>query len=419
MEPNESRLGRRRVVVTGMGAVTPLGLDVATSWEAMLKGLSGVDRITSLPVDDLPVRIAGEVKDFVADTVMPRKVSRRLDLFAQYALAAAMEAVDQSGLEIDEEAAPRVGVLMGSGYGAVRSIEQSVRAIGKRGPRAISPFCPLTEAIDSAAVELSLHFGASGPSRSISSACATGTDAIGEAADWIRHGRSDVVIAGGAENCLTAVDIAGSANARALSRRMDDPERASRPFDEDRDGFVMSAGAGALVLEERGRALRRGAPVLAEVIGYASSSDAHHLTAPHPEGTGAYRAVLQAFQDARISPEQVDCVNAHGTGTKLNDAAEVALVHRLFGNRVKRVPMSSIKSMTGHMIGAAGAVEAITAVQTLRTGIVPPTINCDRPIDPSLNFVAHQPQEHNVRMVMSNSFGFGGHNSVLLLSKEE
>ena len=419
MASDEPSARRRRVVVTGMGAITPLGLNVPTTWGAMLKGRSGVDHITSFPVDELPVRIAGEVSDFVAEPVIPRRVSRRLDLFAQYALVAAAEAVGHADLKIDEELAPRTGVLMGSGYGSVRSIEQSVRTIQTRGPRAISPFCPLTGAIDSAAVEISLHFGAGGPSRSISSACATGTDAIGEASEWIRHGRSDVVIAGGAENCLTAVDIAGSANARALSRRVSDPTQASRPFDEDRDGFVMSAGAGALILEERERALGRGAQILAEVVGYGSSSDAHHLTAPHPEGAGAFRAVLEALDDAGLGPEQVDHVNAHGTGTQLNDVTEVFLVHRLFGDRAGRVPMSSVKSMTGHMIGAAGAVEAITAVQTLLTGIVPPTINCDKPIDPTLNFVAHQPQEHDVRVVMSNSFGFGGHNSVLLLRKGE
>ncbi|MGW1680397.1 beta-ketoacyl-ACP synthase II [Saccharopolyspora sp. NPDC002376] len=410
---------RRRVVVTGVGAVTPVGLTFDATWEAFLAGRSGVAEISTFDVSDLPTSIAGQIKDFDPSVYMPRNIARRMDSYAQYAMAAAMQAHQMSKLEIGEDNADQVGVLIGSGYGAVNSIDGFSVTIRQKGPRAISPFAPITGAIDSAAGEISLALGARGPSRAISSACATGTDALGEAARWIQFGVTDAAIVGGADNCVTRVDLAGSGNARALSRRVDAPEEASRPFDEDRDGFVMSAGAGVLVLEEAEHAQQRGATILAEVLGYGCSSDAYHWTAPQPEGLGAKRAMRAALADAGIEPGQVDHVNAHGTSTKLNDASEVASLREVLGERVNEIPICSIKSMTGHMIGAAGAVEAITSVQTIRTGIVPPTINCHQPLADDINFVPHEPQNHDVRVVMSNSFGFGGHNAVIVLGAWE
>ncbi|MDQ3761809.1 MAG: beta-ketoacyl-ACP synthase II [Actinomycetota bacterium] len=409
--------GRRRVVITGCGVVTPVGSTVATMWDALVNGRSGIAKIQAFGCDDLPVAIAGEVIDFDPTDYLPKPVIRRLDVFAQYGVAAALQAVDEAGLVIGPQLAPRVGVLIGSGYGARNTIVAAAGRLEAKGPRSISPFFSITSAIDSASGEISMHLGASGPSRSLSSACATGTDCIGQATRWIQASDADVVIAGGAENCLTFVDVASSANARALSTRNDDPEHACRPFDEDRDGFVMSAGAGVLVLEEATHALRRGADVLAEVVGYGSSSDAHHWTAPHPEGTGARRAIAASIADAAVSAAAVDYVNAHGTGTVLNDPAELLAIREVLGARACEIPINSIKSMVGHMIGAAGAVEAISTIHTLRTGIVPPTINCPRPIADDINFVVDCAQPHQVNLALSNSFGFGGHNAVLALRR--
>ncbi|OLL74512.1 3-oxoacyl-[acyl-carrier-protein] synthase, KASII [Pseudonocardia sp. Ae168_Ps1] len=408
---------RRRVVVTGCGAVTPLGHTVDETWAGLVAGRSGIATISGFDATDLPTTIAGEVRDFDPDLRMRRSVSRRLDVYAQYAVYAALEAVESAKLQEGEVLPERLGVLVGSGYGAVHSIEAQAVTIRERGPARISPYAPITGAIDSAAGEISMTVGARGPSRAISSACATGTDAIGDATAWIRSGRADAVIAGGAEDCLTRIDIAGSGNAKALSRRTGDPTAASRPFDEDRDGFVMSAGAGIVVLEELEHALRRGAPVLAEVAGYAGTSDAHHWTAPHPDGVGVRAAMRAALDDAGVRPDEVDHVNAHGTSTRLNDRNELDCLREVLGARLGEIPLCSVKSMTGHMIGAAGAVEAIAAVRTIGTGVVPPTINCHRPIEDDVDFVAHEAREHDVDVVMSNSFGFGGHNAVLVLRR--
>ncbi|MFE9852977.1 beta-ketoacyl-ACP synthase II [Streptomyces sp. NPDC005576] len=408
---------RTRVVITGWGMVTPLGLDTAATWEGLLAGRSGIGPITQVEADDLPVRIAGEVKGFDAAEHLPYKVVRRTDPYARYALVAAHEALEHSGLTIDATNADRVGVLIGSGYGPMKSIADHVRDLDAKGPRAVAPMAAITGAIDSAAGEISMITGARGPSRATSSACASGTDAIGEAARWIRTGATDVVLAGGADDIITRVDIAGSGNARALSARQGDPTEASRPFDEDRAGFVMAAGAGVLVLESAEHARARGARILAEVVGYGASSDAYHWTAPHPEGISVRRAMHEALRDAGITPGDVGYVNAHGTGTQLNDQAELASLRAVFGDRIESIPVSSTKSMTGHMIGAAGAVEAIIGALVIKEGVVPPTINCDTPIDPSVNFVAHTAQAHDVDVVMSNSFGFGGHNAVVVLRR--
>jgi 3-oxoacyl-[acyl-carrier-protein] synthase II len=404
------------VVVTGYGAVTPLGHSVDETWAALLAGRSGIAAVEAIDVTGLGVRIGGQVRGFSPGRHMPPAVSRRADPFAQYALAAALEACGQAGLVVDERMAPRVAVVIGSGYGPVGSIYRAADRLRDHGPRAISPFTQVTTAMDSAACEISMRLGTQGPSRAQSTACASGADAIGAGLRMIGHGEADVVIVGGADACVTAVDLAGSGNARALSRRNDDPAAACRPFDAHRDGFVMSEGAAVLVLEAAEVADRRGATALAELAGYGASSDAHHWTAPHPQGRGACLAVEAALRDAGITGADVGYVNAHGTGTLLNDATETAVLRRVLGDHVTRIPVSSTKSMTGHMIGAAGAVELVVSIQALRTGDVPPTINCDEPIDPGINFVPHRAQHHGrLRVALSNSFGFGGHNAALVV----
>ncbi|MEU6051854.1 beta-ketoacyl-ACP synthase II [Streptomyces xanthochromogenes] len=415
-EARERGDGRRRVMVTGYGAVTPVGHSVDETWAAMLAGRSGIDTVDTIDVTDLGVRIGGQVRGFTPGRYMPPKVSRRADPYAQYAIAAALEACEHAGLVVDERLAPRVAVIIGSGYGPVGSIYRAANILRDKGPRAISPFTQVTTAMDSAAGEISMRLGTQGPSRAQSTACASGADAIGAGMRMISHGEADVVLVGGADACVTTVDLAGSGNARALSRRNDDPTAACRPFDVHRDGFVMSEGAAVVVLESAEVAERRGATPLAELIGYGASSDAHHWTAPHPEGRGARLAVEAALRDAGASGSDVDYVNAHGTGTQLNDATEAAVLRTVLGDRVDRIPVSSTKSMTGHMIGAAGAVELVASIQVLRTGDVPPTINCDEPIDPDINFVPNQAQHHaGIRTALSNSFGFGGHNAALVV----
>lgn len=408
---------RRKVVVTGWGAVTPLGLSADETWRAMVAGTSGIGILTCIESDDLPSNLAGEVKGFEPKNYLSHKQLRRMDPYAQYAYAAADEALTMAKLDIGEDNGDRVGVLIGSGYGPMTTLNDSVTVLNERGPRAISPFSPVTGAIDSAPGEISLAFQIQGPTRALSSACASGTDAVGEAFRWIRHGVVDAVIAGGAENILTRVDMSGSGNAKALSTRTDAPTEACRPFDEDRDGFVMSAGAGIMILESEEHALDRGATILAEVAGYASTSDAYHWTAPHPEGRGVRAAMRGALEDAGLMPSDVDYINAHGTSTVANDKAELASIRAVFGDCAEQIPISSTKSMTGHMIGAAGAVEAMVGALVINTGIVPPTINCHKPIDEKVNFVPHEAQRHDVHVVMSNSFGFGGHNAVVILRR--
>ncbi|MFE3515492.1 beta-ketoacyl-ACP synthase II [Streptomyces sp. NPDC059166] len=408
---------RTRVVITGWGMVTPLGLDTAATWDALLAGRSGIGPITQIEAHDLPVQIAGEVKGFDATQLLSYKVVRRTDPYARYALVAALEALRHAKLTVDESEADRVGVLIGSGYGPMKSVADHTRNLDAKGPRSVSPMSAVTGAIDNAPGEITMATGARGPSRALSSACASGTDALGEAARWIRSGACDVVVAGGADDIITRVDIAGSGNARALSTRQGDPAEASRPFDEDRGGFVMAAGAGVVVMESAEHALARGAHILAEVAGYGATSDAYHWTAPHPEGVAARRAMREALRDADLAPADVDYVNAHGTGTQLNDQSELTSLRAVFGERIEQIPVSSTKSMTGHMIGAAGAVEAIVGCLVINEGRVPPTINCHRPIDEKVNFVAHTAQAHDVDVVMSNSFGFGGHNAVVVLRR--
>lgn len=404
-----------KVVVTGWGAVTPVGLTAEETWQALLAGRSGIDTITCIEAGDLPTNIGGEVRGFDPKKYLSHKQLRRMDDYAQYAFAATGEALTMSKLDIDEDNGHRVGALIGSGYGPMKSITEQVESMLAKGPRGVSPFAPVTAAIDSAAGEISLAFGVAGPTRAMSSACASGTDAIGEAARWIRNGVVDAVITGGAEHILTRMDMAGSGNAKALSTRTDAPTEASRPFDEDRDGFVMSAGAGIMILESEEHAKARGATILAEIAGYGSTSDAYHWTAPHPEGKGVRRAMRLAIEDAGVDASEVDYVNAHGTSTVFNDQAELDSIRSVLGDRAEQIPISSTKSMTGHMIGAAGAVEAMVAALSINNGVVPPTINCHKPIDDKVNFVPLKAQQHDIDVAMSNSFGFGGHNAVVVL----
>jgi 3-oxoacyl-[acyl-carrier-protein] synthase II len=412
MEPGTDH--RRRAVITGFGAVSPIGLTAADFWAALLAGRSGVRRITDFEVADLPTQIAAQVWDFDPGRYIGRKVYRRIDPFAQYAIAAAGEAVEHAKLTITEELAPRVGVLIGSGYGASKIQQGITLQLASGGDvRKVGAYSSASSAIDNAAAEVALLLGAQGPSGAVSTACASGTSSVGDALRLIRHGYADVVVAGGADDSVTRPDIASACAARALSRRNDEPERASRPFDRDRDGFVVAAGAGVVVVEEAEHAIRRGAEILAEVAGYGATTDAYHATAPHPDGLGARRAMRMALADARLAADEVDHVNAHGTSTLLNDKIESMVIRAVLGDHAPRVPISAIKSMTGHVIGAAGTLELIATIQAVRTGVVPPTINCDDPEDPGLNYVPHQPQEHQVRVALSNSFGFGGHNAVL------
>ncbi|RJQ81316.1 beta-ketoacyl-ACP synthase II [Amycolatopsis panacis] len=411
----EYRAHRRRVVVTGCGVISPVGLNAADFWQSLLAGRSGVAPIESFDATELPTRIAGEIRGFDPERFMPKRVHRRIDPFARYALAAAIEAVEAAKLTIDDELAPRAGVLIGSGYGASQTQTHVSLTLEHKGHRAVGPFTAAASAIDNAAGEVALRFGIMGSSGAISTACASGTSSVGEAMRWIQHGYADVVLAGGADASVTGSDIASACSARALSRRNDEPEKASRPFDNERSGFVMAEGAGMLVLEEAERAMRRGAPILAELIGYGASSDAHHPTAPHPEGLGAELAIKGALTDAGIDPSTVDYVNAHGTSTKLNDRTESLAIRKVLGEHATRIPISSTKSMTGHMIGAAGSVELIACIHAIRDGVVPPTINCDDPEDTGLDYVPHRPREHRVEVAMSNSFGFAGHNAVALV----
>lgn len=404
----------RRVVVTGVGAVSPVGIGVQDMWDSMVAGRSGAGPITLFDASDFSVRIAAEVKSWDADERFGKKHARHLDRFSQFSLTAAAEALAQSGLDVS--AAPhRVGVVFGSGIGGIATLEREIHVLADKGPSRVSPFmCPMMIP-NMAAGEIAMAHGATGPNLCTVTACAASAHAIGEAYDQIRLGRADAMICGGSEAPITPISLAGFATMRALSTRNDDPTRASRPFDAGRDGFVAGEGAGALILEERQAAIARGADILAEVIGYGLTGDAHHMTAPHPEGLGAIGAMTMALGEAGISPEQLSYVNAHGTSTPPNDRTETLAVKKVLGTGV---PVSSTKSVTGHLLGAAGAVEAVACVQVLRTGILPPTVNYEEP-DPEcdLDYVPNQARQADVTYVMSNSFGFGGHNATLILAK--
>lgn len=409
----------RRVVVTGMGCLTPLGNDLASTWCALKQGRSGIGPITRFDSSRLPTHIAGELKDFDPTTVLEHKEARRMDRFQQIAYASAVEAVRSAGLEITPDIANRVGVLVGSGIGGLGSLTEGFKTLFERGPSRVSPFLITQMVVDLAPGLISILLGAKGPNFSAVSACSTGAHAVGEAAEIIRRGQADVMIAGGSEAGIVEIGMASFANMRAISRRNDEPERASRPFDLERDGFVLSEGAGALVLEEREHARQRGAPILAELIGYGMSADASHITEPSPGGEGAARAMLDALCQARVRPEEIGYLNAHGTSTQVGDIAETQAIKRVFGGYAPRVPISSTKSMTGHLLGAAGAVEAIVCVKAMQEGFLPPTINYENP-DPAcdLDYIPNVGRSQEVAVAMSNSFGFGGHNVSLIVRRD-
>mgnify|MGYP001190759754 FL=1 len=407
-----------RVVVTGIGLVTPMSLDRKTTWDSLLEGKSGIDYISLFDAEGYESRIAGEVNEFDATAALGRKEAKRLDRFAQFACVAALEALEHANLNMEKEDADRVGVLIGSGVGGIITITDQHKILLQKGPKRVSPFLVPMMLGDMASGQVSMMIGAKGPNFSTVSACATGADSIGEALEMIRRGRADVVIAGGTEAAVCEIGVAGFNSCMALSTRNEDPQGASRPFDSGRDGFVLGEGAGLIVLESLKHAEQRGANILAELSGYGASSDAHHVTQPHPEGEGAARAMKWAIEDAGIAPDKVDYINAHGTSTPLNDKYETIAMKRMYGDHAYKLTISSTKSMTGHLLGAAGGIEAAFTVLAIKDGVVPPTINLDDP-DPDcdLNYVPNNAKKQTVNVAMSNSLGFGGHNSSLVFKR--
>lgn len=411
-------MSKRRVVVTGLGAVTPVGLSVAQSWENILAGKSGINSVTSFDVSDFPVRFGGSVKDFDVETVMSRKEAKKMDTFIHYGIAAAVEAMKDAGLEVTEQNAERIGVAIGSGIGGLPGIEAGYDSFLKGGPRRISPFFVPSNIINMISGNLSIMFGLKGPNTAIVTACSTGTHSISAAGRMIQYGDADVMIAGGAEMATCPTGLGGFAAARALSSRNDDPQSASRPWDKDRDGFVLGDGAGVMVLEEYEHAVKRGATIYAELAGSGMSSDAYHMTMPSQGGEGAARCMKNAMQDAQLNASQIDYINAHGTSTPAGDIAETIAIKLALGNSAQTVAISSTKSMIGHLLGAAGGVEAVFSVLTIRDQVAPPTINLDNPDEGcDLDYVPHTARDMKIEVAMSNSFGFGGTNGTVIFSK--
>jgi 3-oxoacyl-[acyl-carrier-protein] synthase II len=395
--------------------VTPIGNNVGDTWRNLLQGKSGIAPLTHFDVTDYPVRFGGSIRNFNAEDYIPRKDIKKMDVFIHYGMAAGLEALQDSGLVIDETNAHRVGVAIGSGIGGLGGIEQGTQTILESGPRRLTPFFVPSNIINMISGNLSIRIGAKGPNFAIVTACTTGTHNIGEAARIIAYGDADAMLAGGAEMATSPTGLAGFANAKALSTRNDAPERASRPWDRDRDGFVLSDGAGVIVLEEYGHAIKRGARIYAELIGYGMSGDAHHMTLPSPGGEGAIRCMRNAIADAAIAPEAVDYINAHGTSTPAGDVIESNAIKQVFQGHAYKVAISSTKSMVGHMLGAAGGVEAIFSILALRDQVAPPTINLDNP-DPEcdLDYVPHTARQAPLHITLSNSFGFGGTNGTII-----
>ena len=405
-----------RVVITGIGMVTPLGTDAASTWERVGAGISGIGRITRFDASAFPAKIAGELKDFDPLRFLTPKEAARTDPFIQYAMAAAVMAMEDSGYAVTPRSASRIGVLVGSGRGGVTTSEKNMRAFLRNGHRAVSPFFAPMSLVNMASGYISMKLGTTGPCLDVSTACATGTHSIGEAMKIIQRGDADVMIAGGSEAALTPLILAGFCQARALSTRNSDPARASRPFDRDRDGFILSEGAGVLILEERSHAEQRGADIIAELAGYGLSSDAFHVTRPDPSGNGPANAMQMALADAGLAPESIDYINAHGTSTVPNDAIETRAIRKAFGSHANALAISSTKSMLGHMLGAAGAVEAAITALAVRDSIIPPTINYETP-DPEcdLNYTPHHAQSRRISAALSSSLGFGGINAALVI----
>ena len=411
---------RRRVVITGIGAVTPIGTGVAKFWHALLEGTSGVALITKFDCADIATKIAAEVKDFDPENYVDRKEARRMDRFTQFAVAASKLALDDSGLAIDDLLAPRVGTMIGSGIGGIETLENEAKTLLEKGMGKISPFFVPMMIANMGTGKVARMLNAQGPSETVVTACATSTNAIGDAFRIVQTGRADVMFAGGAEAAVTRLAMAGFSNMRAMSKRNDAPHLASRPFDVGRDGFILGEGAAVLVLEELSFAMKRGAKIYAEIIGYGMSNDAYDMVHPAPEGRGAAKAMVAALEDAQIRPEDVGHINPHATSTPAGDIAETQAMKSVFGSHAYKVAISATKSMTGHLLGAAGAIEAVAAAIALQTGVVPPTINLDDP-DPAcdLDYVPLRPRKIDAKIALSNSFGFGGHNATLVVKKYE
>ena len=412
---------RKRVVITGIGTINPLGNDVPTFWAALVAGRSGVAPITAYDASDQPVRIAAEVKGFHPEAVLGAKQARRTDRFTQLVLVAADQAIADAGLDFGHNGSNGdVGIIVGTGIGGIGTLLDAYDTLQSRGPRRVSALMAPMMMPNAGAGEIAIKYGLHGPALSLASACATGSNSIGEATEYIRRGSAQVMICGGGESVMHPLTLAAFSNMRAVSHRNEEPERASRPFDADRDGFVMGEGAGILVVESLKHAQRRGARIHAEIIGYGASSDAFHITAPDEEGTGAARSMQAALDDAGLRPQEIDYINAHGTSTPLNDPIETRAIHTVFGDYAPRLPISSTKSMTGHLMGAAGAVEAIACVKALESGIIHPTINYETP-DPEcdLDYVPNEARTVHPRTALSNSFGFGGHNATLIFRRWE
>ncbi len=408
----------RRVVVTGLGMVAPVGLDIASAWESIVAGKSGIQPITHFDVSAFSTRFGGPIYGFEITDYVSKKDAKKMDNFIHYGMAAGIQAVNDSGLDFNQEDTDRIGVLIGSGIGGITGIEASYQSFLDGGPRKISPFFVPSSIINMVSGNLSIKYGLKGPNYSIVSACSSGAHSIGEAAMMIRCGRTDVMLAGGAEMATSPVGLGGFAAARALSRRNDDPQCASRPWDKDRDGFVLSDGAGVVVLEEYERAKARGAKIYAELVGVGMNSDAYHMTAPTVDGSGAAKCMQLALKDAQLNPDQIDYINAHGTSTPAGDVAETLAVKRAFGDHAHKLCVSSTKSMTGHMLGAAGGAEAVFSILSLYNQVVPPTINLENQ-DPEcdLDYVPNTARQMKLDVVLSNSFGFGGTNGTLVFSK--
>jgi len=405
----------KRVVITGMGVVCPLGLNISTTWEGLIAGQSGIDYITLCDAEPLATKFAGEVKGFEPTDYINRKDARRMDRFAQLAIAASLQAVEQAGLQINSMNQDNIGVIVGSGIGGLTTLFEQTKVLLEKGPDKVSPFLTPMMIVDMAAAQVSITLGVKGPNLCITSACSSGSDAIGAAYELVKHGDLQAVIAGGSEAIINPIGITAFNALKALSTRNDEPQLASRPFDAERDGFIISEGSGLLILENLAHAQKRGANILAEIIAYGASADAYHITQPDENGGGAARAIQVALNKGGITPAEIDYINAHGTSTLLNDKVETMAIKTVFGDDAYNIPISSTKSMLGHLIGAAGAIEAVICIMAIQHGMIPPTINLTHP-DPEcdLDYVPNEARQAKVTTVLSNSFGFGGHNSCLV-----
>jgi len=413
-------MSKRRVVITGLGCVTALAESVESLFTALCEGKSGVSTVESFDTSEYPVRFGGEIKSFDVKKYVDHRESKRMDRFSQFAMAAAIQAINDSGLDFAKEDSFRVGAVVGTGIGGIQEIEQQHERLLKKGPGRVSPFCVPRLMANAASGNIAIRYGLRGPNFSVVSACASGSHAIGEAFSNILSARSDVIITGGAEAALSPVGLASFCAARSLSTRNDNPKAASRPFDKDRDGFVLSEGAGIVVLEEYEHAKKRDANIYAEFLGYGATDDGYHITAPMPDGKGAAITMKLALIDAAIGPEKIDYINAHGTGTELNDIAESMAIRATFGEHAYKLPISSTKSGLGHLLGASGAVEIIVCVKAINKSVIPPTINLDNQderCDLKMDFVPLEARQADVNIAMSNSFGFGGHNACLVVGK--